>query len=656
MKERIPISVRYIFNVYIAGLLFFTFFRLLLLFNDWESIHTLPDPAGKLLYAFFMGFRFDTVISGYVLIAPLVLMWLVELAGWMRRGFLYGVHLFLSVAYGICFFGCAADIPYYKNYNTRLNASILSWTDSPAFMVKMVIQDWGFLAFLLLFIFILIIWVVLLKRIYKRFSSQLSVLQSQPRHNFPKIALGLLSIGLLFLGIRGRMNEKTPIQIGTAFFCSYNMPNQLGLNPMFTFIRSYLDLSKEENKYLRLIDDKVAIAYARDYFHVADPLLYKDFPIARKVVNKPVSQRCNVVLVMMESMSASFMARYGNAGALTPNLDALATSGYCFDHFYSAGLHTHNGIFSSLYAFPALMSRHTMYDDVIPQYTGLPYVLRQNGYHNMFFLTHDEEFDNIRGFTTVNYFDEVIGQSFFPGSESLSTLGVPDHKLFEHVIKKVDQVSGSGKPFFAAIMTGSNHNPFVIPEGIPFKPAGADERSNGVSYADWSIGMFMKEAAGKPWFRNTIFIFVGDHGAINNSDMYGDLSYSYSHIPLIIYGPGMVGQQVFNTPGGQIDIFPTVCDLLGISYINNTLGVDLIKQPRPYMFFSADDKIGVASTDYIYIWHREGKEQMFELGKSFTIDVLEQQRGKADSMKNFALSMTQTYQWMLANKRTGAAR
>jgi phosphoglycerol transferase MdoB-like AlkP superfamily enzyme len=654
MKQKIPLSLRYLFTVYIAGLVLFMGFRLLMLAQHWSEMKDLPQAAQTTFYALFMGFRFDTVISGYLLAAPLLIGLVAEFTGFLTRGVLLFLHWLLSVLYCLCFFGCAADIPFYNNYNTRLNASILAWTDSPAFMVKMVLQDKVFLMYLLVFVVVSMLFVKWLLRIYRRYAAQLPALRTAPRYYVAKAIFSVLAIGLLILGIRGRTNEKTPIQVGTAFFSPYNLPNQLGLNPLFTFLRSYLDEQKEENKYLQIMDEQQALQLVQHYLQVTDSNAVAGLPIARRVSNVAQPEQYNVVLVLMESMSASFMERYGDKLQTTPYLNTLSNQSLCFDRFYSAGIHTHNGIFSTLYSFPALLNKHAMYGDVIPAYTGLPYVLKQNGYHNMFFLTHDDQFDNIGAFTTVNHYDEVIGEKDFPHGEITSTLGVPDHKLFDHAIEHLAKLP-PGKPFFATIMTGSNHNPFMVPDDIPFKPRNRELRDGCVEYADWAVERFMKAAAQQPWYRHTVFIFLGDHGAAQKGDMYGDLSYSLNHIPCMIFQPAKPEVHGFLPQvGGQIDVFPTVCGLLGLSYVNNTLGADLLREGRSYTFFSADDKIAVADSSDLYIWHRDGAEHMFSFGKGYTDDVLQAKRTKADSMGLYGRSMVQTTQWLIRQQKTGA--
>lgn len=649
MRLHIPASVKYIFNVYIAGILFFTIFRLVLIYSNFKQIPDIPNKVSIMLQAMFMGWRFDTVMSGYILALPFLVLVVAELGFHIGRRLLKAVHIFLSVFYSIAFFGCAADIPFFQTYNERLNITILNWIDSPMFMIKMVAEEWSYLAYFILFLIMAIVFCVVLYRIYKRHRPRLVAEKRTEKFSYKKLIVCIVFAGLLFLGIRGRMEEKSPIVVGTAYFSAYNFPNKIGLNPLFTFMNSWFDTYKEENKQLHLMDNKEAIRLVQSYLHI-DPVDAAN-PTARYIQYTEPAEKHNVVVVLMESMSANFMARYGNQMQLTPRLDEFANKGYSFDRFYSAGIHTFNGIFSVLYGFPALMARHTMTDAIIPHYSGLPYLMKSNGYKTIFFTTHDEEFDNEAGFVTANHMDSVIGLKDYPAKEKLSTLGVPDHFMFDFAMPVYNRYHQQGQPFFSVMVTTSNHGPYIVPKSIPFKPKHTEVRDGVVEYADWAIGHFLDSVSKQPWFNNTIFVLVADHGTYEG-DYIGDLGYSLNHIPCIIYSPLLKdAPKVINKPGGQIDIGEMVAGLLHLPHNTNTLGVDLLTNSRPYMFFSADDKIGVTDNSDIYIWHRDGRESMHPFSNT-SKNFLNEYRSKADSMKNYAFSMIQTTQWLLLNGKT----
>ena len=82
-----------------------------------------------------------------------------------------------------------------------------------------------------------------------------------------------------------------------------------------------------------------------------------------------------MVIILMESMSASLMQTFGQQQPLTPTLDSLYQCSLAFTHFYSAGIHTNHGITATLYSFPALMMRNLMKETVTPRRSGIATVL-----------------------------------------------------------------------------------------------------------------------------------------------------------------------------------------------------------------------------------------------------------------------------------------
>ena len=652
--KAIPVAARYIISVYLAGILFFTLFRCILICANLHEVHSLTHPWSEISYAMFMGLRFDTVICGYILALPAVLLFFTEvISGRVRKGLLLFCNLFLCILFILSFFICAADIPFFHNYNNRLNSSILNWTNSPLFMVKMVWQDNEFLGYFILFVVVSIAFVLLMSRIYRTYKAIAApVVEKRPiRIIFTSLVFSLVFLGLMFLGIRGRTDEKSPIVPGTAFFCNDNLPNQTGLNPVFTLMVSWGDEYKEENKKLNFVSTAAAAQYVQSYFHLPSTIADPEHPILRAVKGKQANQQYNVVVVLMESMSAYYLQRFGNTMNLTPNLDSLARNGYSFDNFYSAGIHTFNGIFSTLYSYPALMARHTMEGAIIPHYTGLPYFFDHRGYETIYFTTHDDQFDNVGGFLSANYVHTIISKKDYPAEEIKSTLGVPDHFLFDFSIPKLNDISKSGRPFFAMYMTGSNHNPYIMPASIPFTPKHTEVRGGEVEYADWAIGHFLSEAAKTTWFQNTVFVFVADHGS-GDGARYGSLPLFYSHIPCIIYSPMYRNApRVIKSPGGQIDVFPTIAGLAGGDYKNNTMGIDLLNDSRHWMYFSQDDKIGVADTNMLYVWQKGRDENMYHLPDG--TDILAAHRSVADSMRTYAFSMIQYAERLRTNNNTG---
>ena len=350
----------------------------------------------------------------------------------------------------------------------------------------------------------------------------------------------------------------------------------------------------------------------------------------------------NVVVILMESMSASLLGTFGNQQPLTPTLDSLYLHSLAFTHFYSAGIHTNHGMTATLYSFPALMFRNLMKGTVTPRRKGIATVLKQYGYENMFFMTHEAQYDNMKAFFSTNGYDDIYSQENYPKSEVVNSFGVSDHFEMNYALNTINQKAKKGKPFMATILTVSNHPPYVIPDF--FKPKTKEKETQIVEYADWAIGDFLKKASREPWYKNTIFVIQADHGKLVGQSE-GELPQSYNHIPLIIFGPG-VPQQQYVGLGMQVDVMPTLLGLMHLNYEYEGFGVDLLKQQRPMVFYSADNQIVARDAKRCYIYNPS-------MHRSFCYDVQpdgelkeSKQEAKFRDLRNYVFSNIQAAEYI----------
>ncbi|MBR4511900.1 MAG: LTA synthase family protein [Bacteroidales bacterium] len=614
-----PLS--YLLTTYLLGMGLFTLFRITntLAFR----IHAGPQNWGSgLLKAFAMGLRFDTVISCYILSIPLV--WIVtgHLCGMRRDGYYRGWHLLTVLLYLTAFLACAADIPYFNYFFTRLNVSAFSWMDSLPFVVKMIVEEPAFILYLFLFLAVGFCYVMLMRRIRLRWLTQVE----KPERILPAILLGILLAGCCMIGMRGRLSIKSPIRTGTAYFSDNAFLNQLGLNPMFTLLSSMREAKK--NKELHLIDSETARQVATGW--LPEPR-HDTSGIIR------LSPDCNVVVVIMESMAACKVGHFRPERNLTPHLDSLIAGSLIFENAYSAGIHTHNGIYSTLFSQPAIPGRHSMKWTVIPKIDGMPALFHSKGYQTIYFTTHDEQFDNVAGFLYANGIRRIISQKDYPAKEVKSTLGVPDHVMFDRAIEELGK---ERRPFFACLMTASDHNPYILPDDIGWEPRSKNISEKMVEYADWAIGRFIRKAKQTSWFANTLFVFVADHGSSDES-LY-DMPLSYHHVPLLFYAPGQIKPDRRSDLALQTDIGPTIAGMIFDSEYGNPAGIDLQRQRRTFAYFSADDKIGVLDSVHFYRYRMsDGNESMYRYRNHETVNLLPEYMTKADSMRRYGFSMIQ---------------
>ncbi|MEA5099443.1 MAG: sulfatase-like hydrolase/transferase [Bacteroidales bacterium] len=632
----LPKQIAYLFCTYIIAICFFFVFRLAILPLNIESVREILSEEGGLMLlfkAFFMGFRFDTLISCFVLSPFLISLILAYYLNIKNRIFYKINHYALVVLFSLCFAICCMDIPYFKYFFTRFNVQAFTWIDNPLFVFKMISQEPTYIIYFFIFITIIILYSWLMFKNYKRFLSNIKSNQDLENRTKKTYILNsllfILLIGLCFLGMRGRIEKKSPMKVGTAYFSNNPLINQMGLNPNFTLIKSIEEKSKQDNKPLDLMDKNKAKAFVEEEFR-----RMKSSGNKRENV---LGKKTNVVLVIMEAMGTCNIGHFGNTQNLTPNLDYLLNNSVSYENVYTAGIHTYNGVYSTLFGQPALMHKHSMNLTIIPKIEGgLPNVLKENGYSTLYFTTHDDQFDNIGGFLSANGVERIVSVKDYPKDEVKSTLGVSDHVMFNRAIEEINSLDKT-KPFFATLLTSANHGPYIFPENITLKPKSKDIKDKMIEYSDWAIGRFIENAKKFPWFENTIFVFIADHGAYKGKADF-ELPLSYHHTPFFIYSPSKLKPKKVENIGLQIDVTAMISSYLGIEN-NKTLGIDFETYPRLYGYFSADDKLGVIDNEYYYIWNKNGTEYLYKYKTSDRTNYIIQKKDKAKQMQKYAFSM-----------------
>lgn len=294
--------------------------------------------------------------------------------------------------------------------------------------------------------------------------------------------------------------------------------------------------------------------------------------------------RLNVVVLAEESFGAEFVGAYGDVRGLTPEFDALAAQGLLFTHAYATGTRTVRGLEAITASFPPIPSESILKRPGGDHVATWGSVMRELGYTTSFLYGGYGTFDNMNAFYRGNGF-AVSDRTDIPDPHFANIWGVSDEDLFAHAIDYFDARAAEGRPFFSIVMSTSNHKPFTFPEGIDgVKPAGGG-REAGIRYADHALGAFFREARRHPWFADTLFVVVADHGA----RVYGSAEiplYSYE-IPLLVLAPGRVAPGGVDTATSQMDIAPTVLGLLGMPYEAPFFGQDALHWtdgPRTLLF------------------------------------------------------------------------
>lgn len=309
----------------------------------------------------------------------------------------------------------------------------------------------------------------------------------------------------------------------------------------------------------------------------------------------------NVILISVESLSASFVGAYGATQGLTPNIDELARDGMKFEQVYATGTRTVRGLEALSLGTPPIPGQAIVRRPKNEHLVTIGELLEHQGFSPFYFYGGYGYFDNMNAYFGANDY-QVLDRTDFPAETVMfeNVWGVADEALFDNVIRTFDGESATDKPFFAHIMTTSNHRPYTYPDGridIP-SPGG---RAGAVKYTDYAIGKFIRDAKGKPWFKDTLFVIVADHCASVAGK--SKLPVEGYRIPLVFYAPALLKPASYPHIVSQIDIAPTLLDILGKKGDEHFFGRNIFeKETQPgRAFISNYQALGYLKNDTLTV-------------------------------------------------------
>ncbi|MBF0628871.1 MAG: sulfatase-like hydrolase/transferase [Magnetococcales bacterium] len=395
--------------------------------------------------------------------------------------------------------------------------------------------------------------------------------------------------------------------------------NELAKNGIYALFSAFIHNKLDYETFYLLRDEQQAASRVRTLLlnqpgvtslPVQDPL-----DIARQITHPGPEKRLNVIQLTIESMSAEFMALFGNTEGLTPNLDRIAKESLTFTNLYATGNRTDRGMESLVLSVPPTPGRSKVKRPDNEELFSSGFLFRQRGYDTRFIYGGYGYFDNMNYFFGHNGFEVVDRTQLAPHEITHENIwGVADEDLFRRTLVEADRAHGAGKPFYYFVMTTSNHRPFTYPAGRIDIPAPGG-REGGVKYTDWAIGEFLAQAKKQPWFDDTIFVITADHCA--SSAGKTELPVHRYHIPLMIYSPRHIAARFESGLTSQIDITPTVLGLLGWSYPSRFFGQDVLRGESlaRRAFIGTYQKLGMIVEDRLTVLSPQQKASFYRFAR-----------------------------------------
>ena len=633
-------------------MLMFTLLRVALLVYNREMI--LDTPASTFLEAFANGLRFDLRIVVYLSI-PLLLAILSVKAMTMRAV----MRLWLTAACSLALFLGLMEMDFYREFHQRLNGLVFQYVkEDPKTVMSMLWYGFPVVRYLLA-------WAVGTLILYFAFrgadrltrSRTTAAVAGTARAVAPwygRVAVFVVVLLVCVVAARGTLRQGPPLRWGDAYTTDSNFANQLGLNGSLSLIAAAKSRFSDErsNIWKATLEDPVAQQTVRDMLLTEnDKLVDPDTAPVRRDTTPPAEKTLpikNVVVILMESFAGHSVGALGRPGNVTPYFDNLSKEGLLFERFFSNGTHTHQGMFATMACFPNLPGFEYLMQtpEGSHKLSGLPELLSARKFDDVYVYNGDFAWDNQSGFFSNQGMTTFVGRNDYVDPVfSDPTWGVSDQDMFNRGLEELKKREGK-EPFYALLQTLSNHTPYALPTPLPVEPVtdrgSLNEHLTAMRYSDWALGQFFEKARKEPYFKETLFVVVGDHG-FGNEQQISEMDLGRFNVPLLLIGPGI--QEKFgarnDTVGTQVDIVPTIMGRLGGEFRQQCWGRDLLTLPegdkgtgviKPS---GSDQTVAIISGDHLLVQPKDmpAKVWQYKLGANPEAKVVTDSPDEAELKK-----------------------
>ncbi len=582
--------LRFILASAVALLALFALLRLGLLLFNRELIGS--TPLASFVEAFGNGLRFDLRVTVYILV-PLLLAVLSSRAMAARRL----QQLWLGACASVAILLGLIELNFYREFHQRLNSLVFQYLqEDPATVLSMLWHGFPVLRLLAAWLAASAALFALFGWLERRTRAAPLSLASAPARRGASWPARFAVFGVLLVvsvvAARGTLRQGPPLRWGDAFTTASTFANHLGQNATLSLYDAARNRfsSHRDNSWKATLPVADAQAITRELLLTAnDRLVDAELAPVRRDFQPPADGQLavrNVVVILMESFAGRYVGALGSADGITPNFDRLAGEGLLFERFFANGTHTHQGMFASMACFPNLPGFEYLMQtpEGGHRFSGLPQLLGARAFDDVYVYNGDFAWDNQAGFFGNQGMKRFVGRNDYVNPVvSDPTWGVSDQDMFTRAAEELGKLD-NGAPFYALLQTLSNHTPYALPEQLPVAAVeghGAlDQHLTAMRYSDWALGQFFDKVRNQPWFKQTLFVVVGDHG-FGAPEEVTEMDLLRFHVPLLLIAPGVTERfgSRREVVGTQVDVVPTIMGRLGGEVRHQCWGRDLLSLP-----------------------------------------------------------------------------
>lgn len=488
------------------------------------------------------------------------------------------IWFFTSLGTFILIFTFFAELTFWDEFKTRFNfiaVDYLIYTHEvvsniqQSYPLPLLVGGVALLTFIVLFIF------------YKRHAFQ---------NTFTNKVTLKVRATVFFIGLILCLFFTIFITNNQAEWSNNRYNAEISKSGIYSFFAAFRNNQMKYDEFYTSVENKEAFKIIREKLKESNSNYTENgFSIHRRITDSvPTENKKNVVFILVESLSGSFMKEFGNKNNITPFLDSLAQKSVFFENLYATGTRTVRGMEAMTLSIPPTPGQSIVKRPENQNLFTVSNVFKEKGFTSNFFYGGDGYFDNMNSYfggNGFNIYDRGRGSVL---SDKIKTTrnninddevtfenawGICDEDIFNKMMKVADRHYQKKEPFFNFVMTTSNHRPFTYPDGKIDIPSGTS-RDGAVKYTDYALKKMFEKAKTKPWFKNTVFIIIADHCA--SSAGKDEIDVANYHIPAFIVDPSSNSNQKITKQCSQIDLFPTYFALQHWNYESDFFGKNVL--------------------------------------------------------------------------------
>ena len=575
---------RVLFLRILIAYIFYFFARVLFYFYNSNMI--IIESVEEFFYLCYIGLTFDTsaILYSNVLF---ILISLIPFKNYSSESFQKKMMILYFTTNLITYSTNFFDFIYYRFSQSRLTTRVFdileNETNKMSLAGSFIYNYWHVFIFFFIMVFL---WITLYRKI--------NLKKYTPKYSFKFISFStitsLMIIFLCVVGMRGGLGNATrPINMVDAHrFVKKGIHADFVLNSPFCFIRTF-------NKN----------HFNKKYF-IKESEIDKLLNPVRKV-NDSIYSKPNVMILVMESFGREYIGAFNksrkieNYVSYTPFLDSLSNHSLIFTNAFANGRQSIEALPSILASVPSFKVPFTSSPYSNQEIQSLVSVFKDKGYSTSFFHGAPNGSMGFLGLSNILGFDNYYGKNEFNDNSLYDGYwGIWDEPFLNFVKNETDKLE---EPFFSTFFSLSSHEPFYVPEKYKgVFPMGDVQMHQVIGYSDNALKLFFDSAKNEPWFENTLFIITADH---TNQFWYPFYSSPINRfaIPILFYHPNGSFKGVNDELTHQMDIFPSIVDLVGYDKPINSWGRSLFSNSgKPFSIHFSGTVYHFITDKYILVF------------------------------------------------------